>query len=48
MTSIGHYMWVYTNDQNLHIIKTAKMKTVACVALNNFTLEVLQLLHVPE
>ena len=19
MTSVGHYMWVYTNDQNLHI-----------------------------
>ena len=48
MTSVGHYMWVYTNDQNLHIIQTAKMKTIACVALNNFALEVLQLLHVSE
>ena len=50
MTSVGHYMWVYTNDQNLHIIQTAKMKTITCVALTNSILvqEVLQLLHVPE
>ena len=41
MTSVGHYTWVYTNDQNLHVIQTAKMKTIACVALNNLTLEVL-------
>ena len=48
MTSIGHYMWVYTNDQNLHIIQTAKMKTIACVVLQNSLLEVSQMLHVPE
>ena len=48
MTSVGHYMWVYTNDQNLHIIQTATMKTITCVTLTNSSLEVLQLLHVPE
>ena len=45
MTSVGHYMWVYTNDQNLHIIQTAKMKTIACVVLQNSLSE---MLHVPE
>ena len=48
MANVGHYMWVYTNDQKLHIIQTAKMKTVACIVLKNTVLEVFQLLHVPE
>ena len=48
MTSVGDYMWVYMNDQNLHIIQTATMKTITCVTLTNSLLEVLQLLHVPE
>lgn len=48
MTSVGHYMWVYTNDQKLHVIQTANMKTVACVVLRNTILELTQLLHVPE
>ena len=48
MTNVGHYMWVYTNDQNLRIIQTAKMKTTACVVLENLSLEVTQMLHVPE
>lgn len=48
MTNVGHYMWVYTNDHKLHIIQTAKMKTVACVILENSILEVIELLHVPE
>ena len=43
MTSVGHYMWVYTNDQNLHIIQTAKMKTIACVVLQNSSPEVSQM-----
>jgi len=40
-------MWVSTKDK-LHIIEAASMKTAACIALDNSTLEVLQLLHVPE
>ena len=48
MTSVGHYMWVYTNVKNLHIIQTAKMKTIACIVLENSLLEATQMLHVPE
>ena len=48
ITNVGHYMWVYTNDQKLYIIQTAAMKTIACVVLKNTILEVNQLLHVPE
>ena len=47
MINIYNHMWVSTKDK-LHIIETTSMKTVVCVALNNLTLEVLQLLHVPE
>ena len=48
MTNVYNHMWVSTKDK-LHVIETANnMKTVVCVALNNCTLEVLQLLHVPE
>lgn len=48
MENVGNYMWVITNDNKLHIVHTASMKTVACVTLKNSMLEVLQLLHVPE
>ena len=48
MTNVGDYMWIYTNDQDLHIIQTAKLKTIACVDLKNSLLEVSQMLHVPE
>lgn len=48
MTSVGHYMWIYTNVKNLHVIQTATLKTIACVDLKNSLLEVSQMLHVPE
>ena len=48
MTSVNSHMWVSTEDKKLHIIEAASMKTVACIALENLSLEVLQLLHVPE
>lgn len=48
MTNVGNYMWTYTNDHKLYIIHTARMRTIACVSLNNTLLEVIQLLHVPE
>ena len=48
MTNVRHHMWIYTNDQNLYVIQTAKIKTIACVMLKNTIFEVTQLLHVPE
>jgi len=41
-------MWVYTVDHKLYIVHTAKMQNICCVELENSSLQVVQLLHVPE
>ena len=48
MENVGNYMWMNTDDNKLHVVHTATMKTVAHVTLKNSLLEVVQLLHVPE
>lgn len=47
MVNVHNHMWVSTKDK-LHVIDTANMKTSACVALENSSLEVVHMLHVPE
>ena len=48
MINVYNHMWVYTDDHKLHVIDTSNMNTIACVAMENSPLEVVQLLHVPE
>lgn len=48
MANTANYMWVYTVDHKLYTIHTAKMKIICCIDLENSSLQMLQLLHVPE
>ena len=47
MINVHNSMWVSTKDK-LHVIDTAAMKTISCVVLENSTMEVTHMLHVPE
>ena len=47
MVNVYNHMWVSSSNK-LHIIDSANMKTIACVALENSRLEVVHMLHVPE
>jgi len=48
MASVANYMWMYTVEHKLYIVHTAKMQIICCVGLENSSLQVVQLLHVPE
>ena len=48
MANVANYMWVYTVDHKIYIVHTAKMQVICCVDLENSSLRVVQLLHVPE
>ena len=48
MVNVGQYMWIYTAEQELHIIHKPTMQTISCFSLENDKLSLIEMLHVPE